>query len=345
MSERRVVVLGASGYGGGELLRLLAQHPERPLVRGVSRSYAGKPFHAVHPNLRGVLQGTFDANVDWAWLSESDKPVLFCAMPHGELSQQYKTLAASAPGETWRRLTLIDLSADFRIHDVDLYKRFYKVEHPCPDEIPAFTYGFCEWQHDSIKAAKRIANPGCFATALQLALLPLAKHQVGLIAVSGVTGSSGSGMKLAETTHHPTRAHDFRAYKALGHQHQAEAIQLMLALGVDGELGFVPHSAPIVRGIFLTVQLAGVGDVRAKFEKAYAAAPFVRLVEESPRLASVVGSNFVDIGFATQGKVTAIMVALDNLVKGMAGQAIQNMNLATGLDERAGLWSAAAYPA
>lgn len=344
MSERRIVVLGASGYGGGELLRLLASHPEQPLVRGVSRSYAGKPFHVVHPNLRGIVPGTFDASVDWAWLSASDKPVLFCAMPHGELSLQYKSLAASAPGDTWRRLTLINLSADFRIQDTDLYKRFYKVEHPCPDELPAFTYGLCEWQRDSIKAAKRIANPGCFASALQLALLPLAKQHVGFIAVSGVTGSSGSGMKLSETTHHPTRAHDFRAYKALGHQHQAEAIQLMLQLGIDAELAFVPHSAPLVRGIFLTVQFQGVSDVRAKFEETYAGAPFIRLLDESPRLASVVGSNFADIGFATQGKTTAVMVALDNLVKGMAGQAIQNMNLATGLDERAGLWSAAAYP-
>ncbi len=345
MSERRVVILGASGYGGGELLRLLAAHPARPQLRGVSRNNAGKPFHAVHPNLRGIVPGEFDAAVDWKWLAESPTPVLFGAMPHGELAKQYEQLMRDAGDALAERLTIIDLSADFRIQDVTLAAKYYKGEHPCPGELPSFVYGLPEWQRDAIKGAKRIANPGCFATGLQLALLPLGGLDLKHIAIAGTTGSSGSGMAPSETTHHPTRAHDYRAYKILKHQHEAEALQLMRALGIEGVLSFVPHSGPIVRGIFCTVQLLDVPDARARFESTYAKAPFIRLVDDTPRLAAVNGSNFVDIGVVTQGRATVIMVALDNLGKGMASQAVQNMNLATGLDEKAGLWQAPAYPA
>lgn len=345
MSERRVVILGASGYGGGELLRLLSSHPERPQLRGVSRNHAGKPFHTVHPNLRGIVGGNFDGAVDWQWLGVSPTPVLFGAMPHGELAKQYPQLMREAGDSLADRLTLIDLSADFRIQDVTLAARYYKGEHPCPGELPSFVYGLPEWQRDALKSAKRIANPGCFATGLQLALLPLAGLNLQHIAIAGATGSSGSGMAASETTHHPTRANDFRAYKILKHQHEAEGLQLMRALGIEGVLSFVPHSAPIVRGIFITMQLLDVPDARARFEKTYARAPFIRLVDETPRLTAVNGSNFVDIGVVTQGRSTVVMVALDNLGKGMASQAVQNMNLATGLDETAGLWNAPAYPA
>ncbi|MBC7794412.1 MAG: N-acetyl-gamma-glutamyl-phosphate reductase, partial [Clostridia bacterium] len=211
--------------------------------------------------------------------------------------------------------------------------------------LPSFVYGLPEWNREALKSAKRIANPGCFATGLQLALLPLADLDLKHIAITGATGSSGSGMAVSETTHQPTRANDFRAYKILKHQHEAEALQLMRSVGIGGVLSFVPHSAPIVRGIFVTVQLLDVPNARACFEKTYAKAPFVRLVEDTPRLVAVNGSNFVDIGVVTQGRATVILVALDNLGKGMASQAVQNMNLATGLGETDGLWHAATHPA
>lgn len=345
MSERRVVILGASGYGGGELLRLLAAHPARPQLRGITRTHAGKPFHTVHPNLRGVVQGNFDGAVDWEWLGKSPTPVLFGAMPHGELAKQYTQLMSDAGSALADRLTIVDLSADFRIQDITLSSKYYKGEHPCPGELPSFVYGLPEWQRDAIKGARRVANPGCFATALQLALLPLAGLDLKHIAIAGATGSSGSGMAASETTHHPTRANDFRAYKILKHQHEAEAIQLMRSLGIEGVLSFVPHSAPIVRGIFCTVQLLDVPNARERFEKTYAKAPFIRMVDDTPRLAAVNGSNFVDIGVVTEGRATVVMIALDNLGKGMASQAVQNMNLATGLDETDGLWTAAPYPA
>jgi N-acetyl-gamma-glutamyl-phosphate reductase len=343
----RALVLGASGYGGGELLRLLSAHPEVAGVKGVSRQKAGQPFHAAHPNLRGLLTGAFDGAPDWAWLAEADQPVDFAAMPHGELAKQLASLeAAWKTGGLNGRVTLIDLSGDFRLQDPAAFARFYSHTHPCPERLKDFVYGLSEEAEGKLKDARRIANPGCFATALELALLPLAGLDLDWIAVSASTGSSGSGMLPSETAHHPTRANDFRAYKMLAHQHEGEVRQLMDGIGLKAELSFVPHSAPLVRGIFATLQfrLAEDVDLRARFESAYVDAPFVRIVEGSPRLAAVVGSNFADLGITQKGRQAAVMVALDNLLKGMAGQAVQNMNLALGLPERSGLWFAGPFP-
>ena len=324
------LILGASGYGGGELLRWLLQHPHLGGLKGTAHSHAGKPFHAVHPNLRGLLEGAFDAEPDWAWLGASNQPVLFSALPHGEL-------AARLPGyETaWaelglaERLTVIDLSADFR----------WKAP---------WVYGLSEWRPERIVAAKRIANPGCFATALQLALLPFAELKPAFAAVTAITGSSGSGAHPSDTTHHPSRANDFRAYKPLAHQHEAEVLATLAAEGWSPELAFTPHSAPLVRGLFATAQLRLNSELdeaalRARIEAAFPG-PFVRIVEGSPRVAAVAGSPFADIGFAVKGQLLSVMVALDNLGKGMATQAIQNLNLALGFAPMAGLKVAGAYP-
>jgi N-acetyl-gamma-glutamyl-phosphate/LysW-gamma-L-alpha-aminoadipyl-6-phosphate reductase len=346
----RAVILGASGYGGGELLRLLAAHPSVDGLKGVSRQKAALPFHAVHPNLRGLLPGAFDGAPDWAWLAEAQQPVVFAAMPHGELAKQLPELE-----KVWKdlgmseRLTLIDLSGDFRLKEAAAFATYYGQTHPCPELLSAFCYGLSEAQGQTMEGKRRIANPGCFATALELALLPLAQLDLEWIAISASTGSSGSGMAPSDTTHHPTRAHDFRAYKVLGHQHEGEVLQLMESMGVKAELSFVPHSAPVVRGIFATLQFRlpdGLDEraLKARFAHTYAKASFIRMVEGSPRLAAVVGSNFADLGLAVKGRQAVVMVALDNLLKGMAGQAVQNMNLALGLEERAGLWFAGGYP-
>lgn len=324
------LILGASGYGGGELLRWLIQHPHLGGLKGTAHSHAGKPFHAVHPNLRGLLDGAFDAEPDWTWLAASERPVLFSALPHGEL-------AARMPGyeSAWMklcladRLTVIDLSADFR----------WKTP---------WVYGLSEWKPERIVGARRIANPGCFATALQLALLPLADLKPSFVAVTAITGSSGSGAHPSETTHHPSRANDFRAYKPLTHQHEAEVIATLAAEGWSPELAFTPHSAPLVRGIFATAQMRLdhpllETDLRSRFESTLPG-PFVRLVEGSPRVAAVAGSAFADVGFARKGRTLSVMVALDNLGKGMATQGIQNLNLALGFAPMAGLRMACAYP-
>ena len=354
MRKLGVYILGGSGYGGGELLRLLSQHPHIGSIRAVSRKHGGEPFWKVHPNLRSVVNGAFEAEPDWAAFAQVENPVVFSAMPHFELAQQLLKLEQiwAKQGLT-DRLTLIDLSGDFRLDSATAFEHAYGKPHPYPQALGSFVYGLPEWQKEKIKGAQRIASPGCFATAIQLALLPLAGlKNLGFIAVSAATGSSGSGATPGETTHHPTRANDFRAYKVLGHQHEMEITRLLDAEKTSGySLAFVPHSAPLVRGIFATVQLhppAALGlnakTLRKRYEDFYSDAPFVRLVEDTPRVAAVVGSNFCDIAVHEKNGNVVLMTALDNLVKGMAGQAVQNMNIVSGSNESIGLLLAGLYP-
>lgn len=331
MTSVDVLILGASGYGGGELLRWLSNHPAVNTLRGTARSHAGKPFHAQHPNLRGLVEGTFEAAPDWEALAQSEAPVLFAALPHGEFAKLLPEFQ-----QAWDRLglvdrlTIIDLSNDFRLD-------------------PAWVYGLVDWQPERMKGAKRIANPGCFATALQLALLPLAPWKPAFVAVTAATGSSGSGAAASDTTHHPTRANDFRAYKMLSHQHEAEVLRSLALAGWDAPLSFVPQSAPMVRGIFATAQFPlpeGMDHptLHAHFEAFYRGRFFVRVVEGSPRVAATTGSAFADLAVAARGRHGAVMVALDNLGKGMAAQAVQNLNLSLGLPEWMGLRAAGGHP-
>jgi len=332
MKSVDVLILGASGYGGGELLRWLSNHPAVKTLRGTARSHAGKPFHAQHPNLRGLVEGTFEATPDWAALAQSEAPVLFSALPHGELGKLWPEIeAAGKSHDLLDRLTVIDLSADFRLD-------------------PAWVYGLVDWKPGRMKGAKRIANPGCFATALQLALLPLAQWKPAFVAVTAATGSSGSGAAPSDTTHHPTRANDFRAYKMLGHQHEAEVLRTLAIEGWAAPLSFVPQSAPMVRGIFATAQFplpAGMdaAALKAHYEGFYEDRFFLRIVDGSPRVAATTGSAFADIGVAARHGHGAVMVALDNLGKGMAAQAVQNLNLTLGLPEWTGLKVAGGWPA
>ncbi len=355
MNKIQVYILGGSGYGGGELLRLLSQHPQLESIRAVSRKHAGEPFWKVHPNLRSVVNGSFEAQPDWGEFAQVENPVVFSAMPHFELAQQLPELE-----QTWEkhgltgRLTLIDLSGDFRLDGAEAFVRAYGKPHPCPQKLGSFVYGLPEWVKSKIQGARRIASPGCFATAIQLALLPLAGlNDLGFIAVSAATGSSGAGATPSETTHHPTRGNDFRAYKVLSHQHEAEILRMLETERTAGySLAFVPHSAPLVRGIFATVQLRpptalgmNAQALKKRYEDFYRDMPFVRVVEDTPRVAAVVGSNFCDVSVHVKNGNVVIMAALDNLVKGMAGQAVQNMNLAQEFNETAGLNSAGCYPA
>lgn len=331
MKSVDVLILGASGYGGGELLRWLSNHPAVVSLRGTARSHAGKPFHAQHPNLRGLVEGTFEAAPDWAALAASPHPVVFSALPHGELGKLWPDLeAAGRDHGLLERLIVIDLSTDFRLD-------------------PTWVYGLVDWKPERMKGVRRIANPGCFATALQLALLPLAEWKPPFVAITAATGSSGSGAAPSDTTHHPTRATDFRAYKMLSHQHEAEVLRTLAMEGWEVPLSFVPQSAPMVRGIFATAQFplpAGMEEraLRARYEDFYKDRFFVRVVEGSPRVAATTGSAFADIGVAARHGHGAVMVALDNLGKGMAAQAVQNLNLALGLPEWTGLKAAGGYP-
>ena len=342
------IILGASGYGGGELLRWLSQHPNCASLRGTSRKFAGKTFADAHPNLRGIVEGNFEAEVEWRDFAKSSQLVVFSALPHGELAKTSRQLEADwVAADVGERLLLVDLSGDFRSMDPATFAKANGEPHPAPELLERFTYGMPEWNRDAILGADRIASPGCFATALQLALLPLRGLDLGFIAASAVTGSSGSGAAASEGTHHPSRANDFRAYKILSHQHAAEVEMAMRACGIGGALSFVPHSGPFVRGIFATLQFALPKncDIQERVRTTFRDSPFIRIVEGSPRVSAVAGSNFADVSVASADGSAAMMVALDNLGKGMAGQAIQAMNIALGLPETTALRLPARYPA
>lgn len=347
-----IAILGASGYGGGELLRLLANHPRLRSVTGASRQHVGKAIGSVHPHLCGLVPGTFVETPDWTALAASDCPAVFAAMPHGEFAKQLPRLEAE-----WReagladRLTVIDLSGDFRLADGAAFSRSYGGEHPCPERLRDFVYGLPEWRRKALRGARRIANPGCFATALQLGLLPLGKlgaYTPTWVSVTAATGSSGSGASPSDTTHHPTRANDLRAYKVLAHQHEGEVRRTLAEQGAGLDFAFVPQSAPLVRGIFASIVFPAPGleraTLRAAFESCYGAARFVRLVDGTPRVAAVAGSNFADIAVEARAGSACVLVAIDNLVKGMAGQAIQNLNIAMGWEEDLGLRIGGLFP-
>jgi N-acetyl-gamma-glutamyl-phosphate/LysW-gamma-L-alpha-aminoadipyl-6-phosphate reductase len=344
------VIFGASGYGGGELLYWLSRHPEVRSLRGTSRHLSGQRFSTAHPNLRSVVDGRFEAEIDWHDLARCEQPVIFSALPHGELAGRLRELeSAWSSADIGGRMVLFDLSADFRVPNRRAFQQLNGFEHPCPELLSQFVYGLPEWNSAAIKGAKRIASPGCFATALQLALLPLQGLQIDFLAASAVTGSSGSGVSPTLATHHPSRANDFRAYKILTHHHAAEVEMAMAACNINGRLGFVPHSGPFVRGIFVTLQFQNMDGLnpsalQARTASAFHGCPFVRIVEGSPRVAAVAGTNFADVGVAANESTSVIMVAIDNLGKGMAGQAVQAMNVALGLPETTALWQPARFP-
>ncbi len=348
-----VAILGASGFGGGELLRLLLAHPCVVRIDAISRSHGGKTIASMHPHLRGLTSDTFKVELDFAALHAAQNPVLFAALPHGEFAKLWPALCERLPPN----ITVIDLSADFRLRSSAAFAAAYGYAHPCPGQLADFVYGLPEANLATLLGAKRIANPGCFATAIALALLPLValRQNFGRIHISAVTGSSGSGTQPSAGTHHPTRAHDFRAYKILAHQHQSE-IQACLAdsaltLGGNArapEFSLVPHSAPMVRGIFATCQFElpeiSPQALIGAYQTLYQHSRFVRVIQESPRAAAVAGSNFCELSVHVVGNSIAVLCAIDNLGKGMAGQAVQNMNLALGLPEADGLLAAALFP-
>ncbi|MCB1185742.1 N-acetyl-gamma-glutamyl-phosphate reductase [bacterium] len=352
MRQIDVIIIGASGMGGGELLRYLMQHPLANPIQLVSRSRAGESVASVHPHLGAYAQMRFEASLGLPSGESSDPLVIFCAMGHGEFAQSWPALRDQLELlRKHRRVVVIDISADFRLSDPTAWLKYYCEAHPCPQYLDDFVYGLPEHARDAIAISDRIASPGCFATAINLCLLPLAgrissKH----VAIAAMTGSSGSGNRPSEGTHHPFRAHDLRAYQMLRHRHQAELEMMLAARGnKDVRISFVPHSAPLVRGIFATVMIdcdsaAEARELAGLVASSYEGEPFVHYTTASPRVAVVAGSNMAQVTVSSEDRSLLVMCAIDNLGKGMAGQAIQNMNIALGLDETSGLQSAAVYP-
>ena len=346
----KVAVVGGAGYAAGELVRLLLQHPQVTECVVTSRSQAGKPIGEVHPGLAPLTAARFSGAS--AGEVARGRDVVFLALEHGESSKVAPEVIDAGPG------LVIDLAADFRVQDLRLYEQYYG-KHPAPELIPRFRYGLADIAGAKLRGASAIAAPGCFATAAQLALYPIARAGVAVApSLFAVTGSSGAGAQLKTTTHHPSRAHNLFAYSTLGHRHEAEILQGWREwVGrADATARLLAHAGPFVRGIYLTLHaylpedanLAAVSGTSAGawFREAYAGRPFVRVLDQPPELTHVVGTNYALIHAAesADGRELQVSVAIDNLVKGAGGQAIQAMNLALGTDECAGLTAAAVFP-
>ena len=340
MNKIRVAIFGGSGYGGSELLRILLFHPNVEVVFVTANEQAGKPVGDVHRNLNGLTDLSFVTAPE----SIDNLDCVFLALPHG----QAMDIVPRLPGE----IKAIDLSGDFRLRDQAVFEKHYKQAHTAMEVQAGFVYGLTETNREAILNARLISNPGCFATATLLGLAPLVANGVlsGRVIVDAKTGSSGSGAKAASNTHHPQRMNSFYAYKPFTHQHVPEIEQELEHVGDwTNELIFMTHSLPVSRGIFASIYAESKRDLtedelRAMFAEYYHDSFFVRLVNGSPDINWVKTTNFCDIGFAVRGNQVVVFSAIDNLVKGAAGQAVQNMNLMFGLDEKTALMLVGSNP-
>ncbi|MEK6788650.1 MAG: N-acetyl-gamma-glutamyl-phosphate reductase [Pseudomonadota bacterium] len=334
----KVGIVGGTGYTGVELLRLLAQHPQVEIAVITSRGEAGLPVATMFPNLRGHVDLAFSAP-DLQTLLACD--VVFFATPNGIAMQQVPALLAAG-------IKVIDLAADFRLKDPNEWAHWYGMPHACPELLAEAVYGLPEVNRDAIRMARLVANPGCYPTAVQLGFLPLLK--AGLIDANHLvadvkSGVSGAGRKAEVHSLLCETSESFKAYGVAGHRHLPEIRQgLAGAHGSSVGLTFVPHLTPMIRGIHATLYArinASATDLQALYEQAYANEPFVDVMPAGshPETRSVKGANTCRLSvFRPQGGDTVVVLSvIDNLVKGAAGQAVQNMNIMFGFDESAGL--------
>ena len=317
MKKIKAGIIGGAGYTGGEAIRLLINHPDVELAFVHSRSNAGNPLHSAHPDLLGetdlLFTDSFSASAD----------VLFLCLGHGE-SKKFLQENKINPSTK-----IIDLSQDFRLGE--------------SIDGRTFVYGLPELNRDKIKSASNIANPGCFATAIQVGLLPLAKAGVLTeIFTTGITGSTGAGQKLQDTTHFTWRANNISAYKTLTHQHLREINQSLKQLqpGFTSALNFVPWRGDFTRGIFVSSMVStpkSLEEIKSLYKKFFEGQAFTFVSDDTIDLKQVVNTNKCVIGLEKEGDKLVVHSAIDNLLKGASGQAVQNMNLIFGLEERAGL--------
>lgn len=347
----KVAIIGATGYAGAELVRLLARHPHVELLSLTSTSYVNQLFSQAYPAFDDAFS-TDEEPVcqaeDWAALAET-ADVIFCALPHGHAAEKIKLDWLSKNAS--RALRIIDLGADFRLQHADTYAHWYGLPHPNPELLEAAVYGLTEWNRDAIADARLIANPGCYPTCSTLATLPLLKNgliQPDSLIIDAKSGISGAGRALHLDRHYGECSESMKAYGLANHRHTPEIEQALSAFaGVSPfSITFTPHLVPMNRGILATVYArleSGVTEdaIRDAFESCYAHEPFIRLLPPGvyPETRWVKGSNFCDINWVVDKRSNRVIVvaAIDNLVKGAAGQAIQNMNRMLNLDEREGL--------
>jgi N-acetyl-gamma-glutamyl-phosphate reductase common form len=342
------IVLGGTGYVAGELLRLIAGHPHLEVAAILSDSQPGAPIAGAFPHLRSAYPDLKFADVEAidACIRRSPRSALFSAAPHGVSAALVDRLLAAGEA-AGTRVHCVDISADFRYSSAAAYEAVYKHAHGAPARIRQFTCAVPE--HLQKSPTPHVAHPGCFATATLLATVPLLA--LGLtetrLFVTGITGSTGSGRKPIEGTHHPHRHSDLYTYGALSHRHVPEIIACAkLATGIEPELNFVPHSGPFARGIHVTVQASlkkSIGTAQAldALKSYYRDCPFVRVGDTAPRVKDVATSNYSHLGAVTNGNSIAVMSVVDNLNKGAAGGALQWMNRLLGYDETTGLTAAA----
>ncbi|MCL4116806.1 UNVERIFIED_CONTAM: hypothetical protein GTU68_022222 [Idotea baltica] len=341
MSDIGIAIVGGTGYGARELLRLLASHDNTKVVSVVSSSVAGTSVSDSHPNLKNIYNLNFDSEINFKELSNYKNKIVFLSLPDN-LTDQYFDLIIKEDSD----IKIIDLSGSFRLDNKEIHSKFYPNSNYREDLRDKIVYGFPEINKDKIKKAKYLANPGCHVTACSLSTLPLASNYTGSIIFDSKSGSSGAGRKANENFHHPERSANFEAYKVLDHRHEPE---IRMALGdIEGDKitsTFVPHLLPVSRGILATSYLTfdveqDLDTLKKLYKDFYKDSPFVRIIDSSPSLSSVVGSNYCDINLYVRGKQVVCISVIDNLVKGMAGLAIQNMNLMFNLDETTGLKNA-----
>jgi N-acetyl-gamma-glutamyl-phosphate reductase len=337
---RTVGILGASGFAGGELLRLVAAHPDLELAWAAGETAAGKPVAALHPGLAAVVGDLRFTTYDPAAADGLD--LVFLALPHGASGPLMADLRKRAG-------VVVDLAADFRLKDAGLYPTWYGEEHPAPELLPEFAYGLPELFRDDLTGATAVAAAGCYVTAAALALTPLVR--TGLVDPSGIvvdaaSGVSGAGRKLAEHTAFTTVDEDLRAYGLLDHRHTPEIEQ-----ATGAQVLFTPHLAPMNRGILATCYARPTGttstaEVVDALRTAYAGERFVVVQDDPPSTKATLGSNCAHLTARADARTGWVvsLCALDNLVKGAAGQAVQCANLALGVDEGAGLPLAGLVP-
>jgi len=338
-----VSVIGASGYTGGELFRLLAGHSKVKSIDAYGFSSIGKSVDEIHPHLKGV----FDMKInqpDYGKIGKQSN-VVFVAAPHGVAMKFVPELLKGGA-------KVVDLGADYRLEDVKVFEKYY-AKHESPETKGV--YGLPELHREEIKKAKLVANPGCFPTAAILSVAPLVKAgaiELDHIVIDAKTGTSGAGATPSDRTHHPVTGANVSAYSATTHRHTPEIDQELSKLaGQDVLAHFTPHLIPIVRGILSTAHVFLKKPLDEKklhsiYKSFYDHEPFVRLVEGLPQINFVVGSNYCDIGLEieTRSKRVVVVAVIDNLIKGASGQAIQNMNLMMGFDEMEGLRALAMRP-
>jgi len=330
-----VGIIGASGFLGGEVARLLSRHPSLTLTAASSRSHAGQPLSRVHPALRGFQELTLQGELH----DPRGLDLVFLATPHGYAMGEVPSLLSAG-------VKVVDLSADYRLRSPAVYTQWYAQAHLDAGRLGEAAYGIPELYRDRIRTARLVANPGCYPTAAALALAPLASKlskDVPVI-IDAKSGTSGAGAEPTDFTHHSRVAGTVSPYKVGQHRHTPEIAQTLSDLaGGPVEVVFTPHLVPLVRGILATcyARLAAPQETQAlqtRYSEYYHGSKFVRVAAEPPSLAAVVGSNFCDLSIMVASKSSAVaFAALDNLGKGGAGQAVQNANLMLGLPEAAGL--------